>query len=91
MNPWAENHGRSQDSEMTNQNITRYVRYTDASGTHCGILEGETIRQLGGYFLDDAQPNGIIARLADVTLEVPARPRSPASPSGITGPTPSHA
>ncbi|HLF80054.1 MAG TPA: fumarylacetoacetate hydrolase family protein [Dehalococcoidia bacterium] len=70
---------------MTNSNITRYVRYTDGSGTHCGILDGDTIRQLDGYFLDGAQPNGNTARVSDVTLEVPVDPRRTPKVFGVAG------
>jgi 2-keto-4-pentenoate hydratase/2-oxohepta-3-ene-1,7-dioic acid hydratase in catechol pathway len=59
---------------MTNQNITRYVRYTQGGRTSFGILDGDTIRQLNGDILDGAQPTGQTARVSDVQLEVPLDP-----------------
>jgi 2-keto-4-pentenoate hydratase/2-oxohepta-3-ene-1,7-dioic acid hydratase in catechol pathway len=70
---------------MTNQNITRYVRYSDGGVISCGILDGDTIRQLDGYFLDNPRPTGTTVRVADVQLEVPVDPLRTAKVFGVAG------
>jgi len=58
------------------QQITKYVRYSSGGRTAYGMLDGETIRELSGNFLNPPAPTptGRTARLADVTLLAPAEP-----------------
>jgi 2-keto-4-pentenoate hydratase/2-oxohepta-3-ene-1,7-dioic acid hydratase in catechol pathway len=70
---------------MTTAGITRYVRYTDADGTFCGILDGDTVRQLDGYFLDNPRPTGRTVPVAGVRLEVPVDPLRTAKVFGVAG------
>lgn len=56
--------------------VTRYVRFTDDSGTHSGILEGQTIRVLDGdpIFDDGVNPTGQTVNVGSVELEIPMNP-----------------
>ncbi len=56
--------------------VTRYVRFTDDTGTHSGIVEGESIRVLDGdpIFDDGVGPSGRTVALGDVELEIPVNP-----------------
>ena len=56
--------------------VTRYVRFTDNTGTHSGILEGQSIRVLDGdpIFEDGVNPTGRTVELRDVELEIPMNP-----------------
>ena len=56
---------------MTNQNVTRYCRYIDGGETSYGILEGDTIRQLDGFYAKGGKPTGKTVKLADVKLTLP--------------------
>ncbi len=56
---------------MTNQNLTRYCRYIDGGETSYGILEGDTIRQLDGFYVKGGKPTGKTVKLADVRLTLP--------------------
>ncbi len=68
---------------MTSQNVTRYVRYTDASGSFYGVLEGESIRQLEGDLFDNPRPTGKTVRVADVELGLPLDPRKVGKVIGV--------
>ncbi len=58
---------------MTKQ-IIRYVRYS-AKGKPCyGILDGETIRELEGNFLEEVVPTGTTLPLREVSLLPPCEP-----------------
>ena len=70
---------------MTNQNITRYVRYTDSSGTFYGILEGDSIRQLDGDLFENPRPTGKTVRVSDVKLGVPLDPSKVGKVIGVAG------
>lgn len=70
---------------MTNENVTRYVRYTDASGTFYGILEGETIHQLQGDLFESPQRTGKTVPLAGARLEIPVDPERVQKVIGLTG------
>lgn len=56
---------------MTNQNVTRYCRYIDGGETSYGILEGDIIRQLDGFYARGGKPTGKTVRLSDVRLTLP--------------------
>jgi len=64
--------------------ITRYVRYTDASGTFYGTVDGDTIRQLDGDLFANPRPTGKTVRVADVKLEVPVDPMKVQKVIGLT-------
>ena len=70
---------------MTNDNVTRYVRYTHGGRTSYGILEGETVRELEGDLFANPRPTGKTVRLADATLEVPLDPDRVHKVIGIAG------
>jgi 2-keto-4-pentenoate hydratase/2-oxohepta-3-ene-1,7-dioic acid hydratase in catechol pathway len=53
---------------------TKYVRYSLAGRAAYGILDGETVRELAGSFIEGAQPTGKTARLGDVKLLAPCEP-----------------
>jgi 2-keto-4-pentenoate hydratase/2-oxohepta-3-ene-1,7-dioic acid hydratase in catechol pathway len=54
--------------------LTRYVRYS-AKGKACyGLLEGDTIRELKGNFLQEAVPTGSTIPLGEVRLLAPCEP-----------------
>lgn len=54
--------------------ITRYVRYQVGDSVSFGILEGETIRQLGGDLFSNPAPTGRVVRLSQVRLLAPVDP-----------------
>ena len=56
------------------QTVTKYVRFADGSRVSYGVLEGETIAELGGGLFDDPKPTGRRVKLADVTLLAPVEP-----------------
>ena len=56
------------------QTVTKYVRFADGSRASYGVLEGETIVELGGGLFDDPKPTGRRVKLADVTLLAPVEP-----------------
>jgi len=64
------------ESEAVPAGVTRYVRFSDDSGTHGGILDGETIRVLDGdpIFDDGVSATGRSVALGDVALELPIDP-----------------
>ena len=70
---------------MTNQNITRYVRYTDSTGTYSGIREGDVIHQLDGYFMDNPGRTGKTVRVSEVQLECPVDPYRTPKVFGVAG------
>ena len=49
---------------VTNQNVTRYCRYIDGGETSYGILEGDTIRQLDGFYARGGKPTGKTVKLS---------------------------
>lgn len=56
---------------MTNQQVTRYCRYIDGGETHYGILDGDTIHQLDGFYVTGGKPTGKTVKLSDVKLTLP--------------------
>ncbi|MDX3906345.1 MAG: fumarylacetoacetate hydrolase family protein [Pigmentiphaga sp.] len=54
----------------------RWIRFTDAAGTHYGLLEGERVRKVAGSPFDGYETTGEWAELAQVRLEVPVIPRT---------------
>jgi 2-keto-4-pentenoate hydratase/2-oxohepta-3-ene-1,7-dioic acid hydratase in catechol pathway len=56
---------------VTNQNVTHYCRYIDGGQASYGILEGDTIRQLDGFYAKGGKPTGKTVKLADVKLTLP--------------------
>ena len=69
---------------MTNQGVTRYVRYTKDGQTSYGVLEGDTVHQLSGDLFSNAGRTGLTARLADVKLEIPVDPDRVQKVIGLT-------
>ena len=57
------------------QDVTKYVRYEHDGATSYGILEGETIHQLGGSVFESPERTGATAALGDVTLLPPSEPK----------------
>ena len=56
------------------QGVTRYVRYTYQGRPAYGVLDGETVRELSGNFLESPRATGATARLAEVKLLAPVAP-----------------
>lgn len=54
--------------------VTKYVRYSNDGTEAYGILDGDTIRELGGNIFESAEPTGRTVALADVQLLVPCEP-----------------
>ena len=67
--------------------ITRYVRFSDDSGTHSGILDGNTIRVLDGdpVFDDGVSPTGSTVAVGSVDLEIPMNPERVPNVMGVAG------
>ena len=54
--------------------VTRYIRYRHGSSTSYGILDGETVRELGGELFGDHKETGARHKLAEVKLLYPCEP-----------------
>ncbi len=69
------------------EEVTRYVRFTDDTGTHSGILDGQTISVLDGdpVFDDGVAPTGRTVALGDVELEIPMDPDRVPKVFGVAG------
>ncbi len=69
------------------EEVTRYVRFTDDTGTHSGILDGQTISVLDGdpVFDDGVGPTGRTVALGDVELEIPMDPDRVPKVFGVAG------
>ncbi len=67
--------------------VTRYVRFSDDTGTHSGILDGDTIRVLDAdpIFDDGASATGASVALGDVELEIPIDPDRVPRVFGVAG------
>jgi 2-keto-4-pentenoate hydratase/2-oxohepta-3-ene-1,7-dioic acid hydratase in catechol pathway len=61
---------------VTNQNVTRYVRYSSGNETSYGILEGDTIRQIAGTPFEDPTPTGRTVPVSSAKLLIPVDPDS---------------
>jgi len=57
------------------QDVTKYVRYEHAGAASYGVLEGETIHQLGGSVFESPERTGVTVALGDVTLLPPTEPQ----------------
>ena len=57
------------------QDVTKYVRYEHDGATSYGVLEGETIHQLGGNVFESPERTGATVALGDVTLLPPSEPK----------------
>lgn len=69
------------------EGVTRYVRFTDDTGTHSGILDGDNISVLDGdpVFDDGVSPTGRTVALGDVELEIPMDPDRVPRVFGVAG------
>ena len=69
------------------EEVTRYVRFTDDTGTHSGILDGQTISVLDGdpVFDDGVGTTGRTVALGDVELEIPMDPDRVPKVFGVAG------
>ena len=56
------------------QGVTRYVRYEHQGDVSYGILEGETIHELGGAPFDSPRRTGATRQMRDVRLLAPTAP-----------------
>ncbi len=67
--------------------VTRYVRFTDNSGTHSGILKEDMIYVLNGdpIFDDDVVQTGETISLDSVDLEIPIDPARVPNVLGVAG------
>ena len=54
--------------------MTRYIRYSTASTTFYGILEGDTVHQMQGGLFDGLSPTGVTCKLDAVKLLAPIEP-----------------
>ena len=59
---------------MTGQNVMRYVRYSSGGQTSYGVLDGDTIRELGGDPFSNPRQTGKTVPLAQAKLLVPVDP-----------------
>src|SRR6266516_6239400 len=70
---------RSEQTETTMMETTKYVRYYAAGKTSYGILEGDLIRELYGDIFGGAEPTGKTLTLRDATLLAPCDPKNVAA------------
>ena len=70
---------------MTTQSIKRYVRFTTAGEADAkyGLVEGETIQELGGDLFDDPMPTGKSVSTSEARLLVPLDPNRVGKVLGI--------
>ena len=54
--------------------MTKYIRYRVGSTTSYGILDGDTVREIGGGLFGDRTPTGVTRRLSEVKLLAPCEP-----------------
>ena len=54
--------------------VTRYVRYSHAGEVSYGVLEGETIHELGGDLFVSPLRTGVTVRMSEVQLLAPCEP-----------------
>src|SRR4051794_27565818 len=55
-------------ARVTIPSVTRYIRYSNASGVSYGILDGDIVRALPGGLFDSPEPTGVTHKLSDVKL-----------------------
>ncbi len=68
-----------------NGSVTRYVRFEIGTETAYGILEGDSIRRLDGYLLDNPRPTGETVQVSDVKLTIPIEPARVSKIIGVNG------
>src|SRR5258708_10412602 len=61
-------------ARVTIPSVTRYIRYSNASGASYGILDGDTVRALPGGLFDSHEPTGVTHKLSEVKLLAPIEP-----------------
>ena len=54
--------------------MIQYIRYRSGSDTAYGILEGDTVREIGGGLFGDRAPTGVTRKLSEVRLLAPCEP-----------------
>ena len=54
--------------------MTKYIRYRSTAGVSYGILDGDTVREIGGGLLDGGAPTGVTRKFSDVRLLCPCAP-----------------
>ena len=54
--------------------VTKYIRYSTASGVSYGTLEGDTVHQMEGGLFDAHTPTGVTLPLSSVKLLYPCEP-----------------
>jgi 2-keto-4-pentenoate hydratase/2-oxohepta-3-ene-1,7-dioic acid hydratase in catechol pathway len=69
---------------VTNQSVTRYVRYTKDGKTSYGILEGDTVYELSGDLFESPQRTGQTAKASEATFEIPVDPDRVQKVIGLT-------
>lgn len=79
--------GFANEAAAAENEVTRYVRFTDDTGTHSGVIEGDTISVLDGdpVFDDGVSPTGRTVALGDVELEIPMDPDRVPRVFGVAG------
>lgn len=60
---------------QTQEEVTNYVRFEVEGRTAYGILDGQTVRELGGWLFDLPDETGRTYELAEVDLLAPVEPR----------------
>lgn len=79
--------GFANEAAAAENEVTRYVRFTDDTGTHSGVLDGDMISVLDGdpLFDDGVSPTGRTVALGDVELEIPMNPDRVPRVFGVAG------
>lgn len=79
--------GFADEASAAENEVTRYVRFTDDTGTHSGVIDGDTISVLDGdpVFDDGVGPTGRTVALGDVELEIPMDPDRVPRVFGVAG------
>ena len=79
--------GFANEAAAAENEVTRYVRFTDDTGTHSGVIDGDTISVLDGdpVFDDGVSPTGRTVSLDDVELEIPMDPDRVPRVFGVAG------
>ena len=79
--------GFADEAAAAENEVTRYVRFTDDTGTHSGVIDGDTISVLDGdpLFDDGVGPTGRTVDLGDVELEIPMDPDRVQRVFGVAG------
>ena len=59
---------------QVNRNVTKYIRFRRSEGSAFGILDGETVREIGGDLFGSHAPSGAIHKLSELKLLYPVQP-----------------